>query len=390
MKWWPFKGERRSIPSDTYWDKWVPQPSTSGQVVNVDTAEGMATVFACVQAISETVASLPLIVYRRTEDGGRERAPEHPLYKILHDAPNEVQSSLEFREQMQAAVLLQGNAYAEIEWAGDGSVRSLRPIMSQHVTVVRLPNGRHAYDVADTRGAVRRLLPEEMLHLKDRTEDGITGRSRIRITRESIGVAMAQHEHGARSYSNGTRLGGVLQMPGAMTTDQVSRLRESWQQVHGGTSNHHKVAILESGMTFKEVSMTLEDAEWIAAMQFSVEQICRIFRVPPTMVGDLRHGNYSNTSELARHFVVHTLRRWLVAWEQAVTRSLMGPMARSRYLVEHNVEGLLRGDSTNRADFYQKGIDAGWLLKSEARRLENLPAITGIDDARQDQTAQAA
>ncbi len=393
MKWWPFKGERRSvpgIPSDTYWDKWVPQPSTSGQVVNVDTAEGMATVFACVQAISETVASLPLIVYRRTEDGGRERAPEHPLYKILHDAPNEVQSSLEFREQMQAAVLLQGNAYAEIEWAGDGSVRSLRPIMSQQVTVVRLPNGRHAYDVADTRGAVRRLLPEEMLHLKDRTEDGITGRSRIRITRESIGLAMAQHEHGARSYSNGTRLAGVLEMPNSLTRDQVSQLRESWNSNHVGGANHHKVAILESGLQWKSVSMSMEDAEWIAAMQFSVEQICRIFRVPPTMVGDLRHGNYSNTSELARHFVVHTLRRWLVAWEQAVTRSLMGPMARSRYLVEHNVEGLLRGDSTNRADFYQKGIDAGWLLKSEARRLENLPAITGIDDARQDQTAQAA
>jgi HK97 family phage portal protein len=393
MKWWPFKGERRSvpgIPSDTYWDRWTPQPSTSGQVVNSETAESMATVFACVQAVSETVASLPLIVYRRTEDGGRERAPEHPLYKILHDAPNDWQTSLEFREQMQAAVLLQGNAYAEIEWAGDGSVRSLKPIPPQQVTVVRLDNGRHAYDVADGRGALRRLLSEEVLHLKDRTENGITGRSRIRITRESIGLAMAQHEHGARSYANGTKLAGVLEIPGAMTNDQVTRLRESWTAIHAGNANHHKVAILESGLQFKGVSMTLEDAEWIAAMQFSVEQVCRIFRVPPTMVGDLRHGNYSNTSELARHFVVHTLRRWLVAWEQAVTRSLMGPMARSRYLVEHNVEGLLRGDSNNRADFYQKGIDAGWLLKSEARRLENLPVIEGIDDARPDQAAQAA
>ena len=150
MKWWPFKGERRSvpgIPSDTYWDRWIPQPSTSGQVVNAETAESMATVFACVQAISETVASLPLIVYRRTDDGGRERAPEHPQYRSLHDAPNDWQTSLEFREQMQAAVLLQGNAYAEIEWAGDGSVRSLRPIPPQQVTVVKLDNGHFAHSI---------------------------------------------------------------------------------------------------------------------------------------------------------------------------------------------------------------------------------------------------
>ena len=383
MKWWPFKGERRSnvpgIPSDTYWDRWMPSPGLSGQVVNVETAESLATVYACVQAISETVASLPLLVYRRTPDGGRERAPDHPLYRVLHDAPNDRQTALEFREQMQAAVLLRGNAYARIDWNGDGSVAALWPVRPQDVAVVKLANGRHAYDVADGDGKVRRILADDMLHLKDRSENGITGRRRITITRESIGLAMAQHEHGARSFSNGTRLGGVLQMPGVMTDDQVKRLRDSWQQVHGGAANHHKVAILESGMTFKEVSMTLEDAEWIAAMQFSVEQVCRIFRVPPTMVGDLRHGNYSNTSELARHFVVHTLRRHLLMWEQGVTRALMGPLARSRYLVEHNVEGLLRGDSNNRADFYEKGIRAGWLLRSEARRLENLPVVDGID-----------
>lgn len=389
MKWWPFKGERRSIPSDTYWDRWVPSPAISGQVVNVETAESLATVYACVQAISETVASLPLLIYRRTEDGGRERAPDHPLYRVLHDAPNERQTSLEFREQMQAAMLLRGNAYAEIVWNGAGNVDALLPIPSQNVTVVKLTSGRHGYDVVDGDGKVRRLLPEEMLHLKDRSENGITGRSRIAITRESIGLAMAQAEHGARTFSQGTRLGGVLQMPGTLTTDQLDRLRDSWNQVHAGTANHGKVAILESGMEFKEVSMTLEDAEWIAAMQFSVEQVCRIFRVPPTMVGDLRHGNYSNTSELARHFVVHTLRRHLVMWEQACTRALMGPMSRTRYLVEHNVEGLLRGDSNNRADFYDKGISAGWLLKSEARRLENLPTIEGIDDAEQAKEPQA-
>ena len=380
MKWWPFKGEKRSTPADTYWDRWIPAPALSGQVVNPETAESLATVYACVQAISETVASLPLIVYRRTDDGGRERVPDNPLYRVLHDAPNETQTSLEFREQMQAAVLLRGNAYAEIEWDGAGNVRSLTPIPTQNVTVVQLESRRHAYDVTDGKGRMRRLLPEEVLHLKDRGENGVTGRSRITITREVIGLAMAQHEHGARSFAGGTRLSGVLETPHVMATDQLDRLRDSWQAQFSGQANTGKTAILENGLTYKQMSMTLEDAEWIAAMQFSVEQVCRIFRVPPTMVGDLRHGNYSNTSELARHFVVHTLRRHLIMWEQGVMRALMGPLARARYLVEHNVEGLLRGDSENRADFYKSGIDAGWLLRSEARRLENLPAIEGIDD----------
>lgn len=384
MKWWPFKGEKRytpNIPSDPYFQKWMPAPAISGQYVSPSTAESLATVYACVQAISETVASLPLIVYRKTDDGGRERAPDHPLYSILHDAPNADQTSLEFREQMQAAVLLQGNAYAEIEWAGDGSVRSLTPMHPQDVTVVRLANGKHAYDVATHKGGTRRLLAEEVLHLKDRSENGITGRSRVSITREAIGLAMAQHEHGARTFSGGTRISGVLETPHVLTTEQLDRLRDSWQNQFSGQANTGKTAILENGLAYKQMSMTLEDAEWIAAMQFSVEQVCRIFRVPPTMVGDLRHGNYSNTSELARHFVVHTLRRHLIMWEQGITRALMGPIARSRYLVEHNAEGLLRGDSTNRATFYQSGISAGWLLKSEARRLENLPVIEGIDDA---------
>jgi len=382
MKWPWSKTETRSIPSDPYWDRLIGAPAITGQLVNSDTAESLATVYACVQAISETVASLPLITYRRTENGGRERAPDTPLYRVLHSAPNEQQTALEFREQMQAAVLLRGNAYAEIAWDGAGNVQSLTPIQSQRVTVVRLANGRPGYDVADDYGRMRRLLADEVLHLKDRSENGITGRSRIAITRESIGLAMAQHEHGARTFSAGTRLSGVLQTAGPLTNEQVTRLRDSWQSQFAGHANAGKTAILENGLTYEKMSMTLEDAEWIAAMQFSVEQIARIFRVPPTMIGDLRHGNYSNTSELARHFVVHTLRRHLLMWEQAVERSLMGPIARARFLVEHNVEGLLRGDSNNRASFYQSGITAGWLLPSEARRLENLPAIEGIDDAR--------
>lgn len=385
MKWFRQLFEKRS--ETVSHPELVPPWSRSGAIVTPDNAESISACFACVQAISESVASLPLMLYRKSENGDRERAGDHPLHQVLHDRPNPTQTSLEFREQMQAAVLLRGNAYAEIEWDGQANVVGLTPIHPDRVTVLKLRNGRTAYDVADDSGSVRRLLQEEMFHLKDRTENGITGRSRIRIARETLGLAISQQEHGAKTFANGTRLSGVLQTPHQMTDESLKRLSESWQSQFQGADNAGKTAILENGLEYKQMSMTLEDAEWLAAMKFSVEQVCRIFRVPPTMAGDLTHGNYSNTSETARHFVIHTLKRHLVMWEQAISRSLLGPIARQRYFAEHSLDGLLRGDSTNRAEFYKSGIEAGWLLRSEARRLENLPTVEGIDNAGTTETA---
>ena len=387
MKWFKNWMERRSVSQTFTYPELIPPGSQSGAIVTPETAESISACYACVQAIAESVASLPLMLYKRHENGDRERASYHPLYQVLHDRPNENQTSLEFREQMQAAVLLRGNAYAEIEWDGQGNVVGLHPVHPDRVSVLKLNNGRIAYDVTGDDGRARRLLSEEMLHLKDRTENGITGRSRIRIARETLGLAITQQEHGSRTFSNGTRLSGVLETPHQMTDESLQRLARDWRSQFQGAHNAGKTAILENGLQYKQVSMTLEDAEWLAAMKFSVEQVCRIFRVPPTMAGDLTHGNYSNTSETARHFVIHTLKRHLVMWEQAISRSLLGPIARQRYFAEHSLEGLLRGDSTNRAEFYKLGIESGWLLPSEARRLENLPMKEGIDNAR---TAQAA
>ncbi len=387
---WPWMSEKRSAP-DPSWSALVPSATTgTGAHVTAHEAEGLSAVFACVQTIAETVAGLPLILYRRTTDGGRERAPEMSLYTVLHSQPNAWQTALEFREQMQASVLLRGNAYAKIRFDGGGNVVALEPLMTDRVTVLKLGNGRIAYDYHDDSGRARRLLADEVLHLKDRTEDGIVGRSRIRVARETLGLALAQQEHGARTFANGTRLSGVLETPHQMTEPALERIGKSWREQFSGTANVGKTAILENGLTYKAVSMSLEDAEWIAASQFSVEQVCRIFRVPPTMVGDLRHGNYSNSVEMGRVFVTHTLRRHLIMWEQGIERVLLSPAARERYFAEHNVEGLLRGDSVNRSTFYESGIRAGWLLPSEARRLENLPMVEGLDDAVRLQTAPAA
>jgi len=197
-----------------------------------------------------------------------------------------------------------------------------------------------------------------------------------------IQLAISERDHGINTFDNSTRLGGILKIPGKLNQEQKTNLAASWNTQHGGGTNAGKTAILESGVEFQPISMTLEDAEWISARQFSVTEVARLFRCPPTVIGDLTHGNYSNSVEMARQFVTMTLRRHLVAWEQAISKQLLTPAGRVMYFAEHQVEGLLRGDAVNRADFYTKGIAAGWMLPSEARKLENLSKIEGIDDVK--------
>lgn len=371
---------------DTYYDRLTGFPGVAGVDVNTTTAEGISAVYACVAAISETVGSLPLDVYRRTDDG-REKARSHPLYRLLHDAPNNYQTALEFREQMQRHVLLRGNAYAEIVWNPNGSVKALLPMHPDSVTVLRSSLGNLVYDHVDGKGNQRRLLADEVLHLRYHSDDGILGRSPIQVARDTIGLALAERTHGAKMFEQGTKLSGVIETAPGTTKEQAGQIRESWAAGQSGVSNHGKTAVLPQGATFKTVSMTLEDAEWIEARRLSIVETARLFRVPPVMIGDMEAANYSNVVELARFFVTNTLRRHLVMWEQAVNRACITNPA---FFVEHNVEGLLRGDSLARANFYQRGIEDGWMLRSEVRRIENLPAIEGIDDAKTQDAAPAA
>lgn len=371
--------ERRSVPGgDPYWSNLAALQSGP---VNALTAQGVSAVYACVSAVSETIASLPLILYKRDGEG-RSPAVDHPLYRVLHDQANPEQTALEFREWMQASVLLRGNAYARIKWGNDGQVIALLPLSPDRVSVLRVSD-KLAYDYTDRSGTMNRLLQSEVLHLRHRAgDDGVLGVSPIVAAKSVVELAIAERDHGNATFKNGARLSGILKFPQQLKPEQRTALKTSWDSQYSGGRNSGKTAILESGVEYQTVSMTLEDAEWIAARQFSVEEVARLFRVPPTVIGDLRHGNYSNSVEMARQFVTMTLRRHLVMWEQAIASKLLTDTGRATYFAEHAVEGLLRGDSTNRADFYTKGIDAGWMLPSEARRLENLPVIEGIDDAR--------
>lgn len=377
--------EKRSDAYDTYWDRFSAAREVAGVTVTPGSAEGISAVYAAVSAISESVASLPLDIYRRTDDG-RVKARQHPLYKLLHSEPNEHQTALEFREMLQRHVLLRGNAYAEIRWNAAGRPESLKALHPDSVTLLVTTDDRLVYDVTNRQGVTRRLLADEVLHLRYHSDDGLMGRSPIQVARDTIGLALAERTHGERMFAQGTKLSGVIETQPGTTKEQATAIRESWAAGQAGVGNHGKTAVLPAGAEFKTVSMTLEDAEWIEARRMSVEEVARLFRVPPVLIGDLREANYSNAVELGRYFVTHTLRRHLVMWEQAINRTLINDTA--TFYAEHNVEGLLRGDSLKRAQFYERAISEGWMLRSEVRALENLPAIEGIDDATTEEAPQ--
>lgn len=378
MKLWPFKrGETRDAGNDSTWERMLGiSPTASGQHVDAKVAEGISAVFGCVQALSESTACLPLHVYARTDSGNRDRADDHALSRVLRE-PNPHQSGMAFRESMTAAVLLHGNAYARKEINGAGELAALYPIHPRNVSVVRLASGRYAFDVSDDDGKQQRLLDDEVFHLRDRSEPGsIMGKSRIAVARETLGLGMALREHGAATFKNAARPSGVLETDLKLTTEQAKDLREVLARYEGSVHSG-KTMIFSHGLKWRALSMNLEDAQYIAANQFNVEEVCRIFRVPPTIVSDLRHGNYSNTAELGSQFVRYSLARWIAMWESEISRSLLGPIARRRYFAEHSVEGLLRGNPEARAAYYQTMISAGVMTADECRKLENLPPLNG-------------
>lgn len=351
---------------------------TSGSVTP-ESAQSVAACYAAVSAISEAIGSLPLHLYRR-EGEDRVKAPEHRLYGVLHHEPNEHQSAIEFIEWMTASMLLRGNAYARIIRAWDGQTDALIPLPPERVNVLRKGDMIGGYDYADRDGKVERLLPTEVFHLRHRAgSDPLIGQSPIQAARAVIELATAEAEHGAASFRNGTKLAGILSFPGKLKAEQREALKTSWATQYSGASNAGRTPVLEEGVNFTPISMSLEDAEWIAARQFSVQEVARIFKVPPVLIGDLTHANFSNSVEMNRWFITHTLGRHMAAWEGAISRQLLTATGRRIYYPEFSAEGMLRGDSANRAAFYEKGIASGWLLPSEARRLENLPTVEGID-----------
>jgi HK97 family phage portal protein len=353
--------------------------STAGAYVDAKSAESISAVYACVQALSESTACLPLHVYRRTDTGDRERADGHWLSRLL-DRPNNWQTGMEFRESQLAAVLLHGNAYARKDFNSAGEVIALHPMHPLRVAIVRIDGG-YRYDYTDESGAVSRLISDEVLHLRDRTEPGsIVGKSRIAIARETLGLTLSLRAHGAGVFGRGARPASVITNEGTRDLSEGELLAMHGRlEQYATPQNAGKTLIMPRNMKYQTVGLSNEDAEWLQAMQFSVTEICRLFRVPPTLIAELTHATFSNITELGLQFARFSLQRWITMWEGSISYQLLGPIARGRFYAEHSLEGLLRAQPKERADFYASGITAGWLDAAEVRKLENLPQ-RAVDD----------
>ncbi len=345
--------------------------TASGKTVNERTAMQTTAVYACVRILAETVASLPLNVYRST-DNGKEKAIDHQLYYLLHDEPNPEMTSFVFRETLMSHLLLWGNAYAQIIRDGRGKVLALYPLLPDRMTVDRTTDGQLYYEYRKDSGYVI-LRPEDVLHIPGLGFDGLVGYSPIAMAKNAIGMAIATEEYGGKFFANGASPGGVLEHPGVVK--DPARIRESWNAVYQGSGNAHRIAVLEEGMKFQSIGIPPEQAQFLETRKFQTEEICRIFRVPPHLVANLDKATFSNIEHQSISFVVHTIRPWLVRLEQGMNKALLSPSEKGRYFVGFVVDGLLRGDYASRMQGYAIGIQNGFLSPNDVRTLENMNTI---------------
>lgn len=358
--------------------------STSGKRVNERSAMQMTAVYSCVRILSEAVAGLPLHLYQYTDKSSKEKAVENPLYFLLHDEPNTEMTSFVFRETLMTHLLLWGNAYSQIIRNGKGEVMGLYPLMPDRMTVNRDEKGRLYYeymvssdDAKTLKDGTVRLSPYDVLHIPGLGFDGLVGYSPIAMAKNAIGLAIAAEEYGSKFYANGATPSGILEYPG--TVKEPDKVRESWNAGFGGSSNAHKIAVLEEGMKYTPISISPNEAQFLETRKFQINEIARIFRVPPHMVGDLEKSSFSNIEQQSLEFVKYTLEPWLVRWEQAMQRSLIPQDDKSKYFIKFNVDGLLRGDYQSRMQGYATARQNGWMSANDVRELENLDRIPAED-----------
>ncbi|MDK6906909.1 phage portal protein [Actinotignum timonense] len=359
-------------------------PTSSGRPVTERSAMQMTAVYGCVRILAEAIAGLPLHLYRYKDGGGKEKAVDHNLYRLLHDEPNPEMTSFVFRETLMTHLLLWGNAFAQIVRNGLGEVIGLYPLQPNRMSVGRDLGTKALYYEYQTSwdepaGEYKtiRLTPADVLHIPGLGFDGLVGYSPIAMARNAIGLAQATEDYGASFFANGAAPGGVLEHPG--TIKDPSRVRESWQQTFGGAKNGNKVAVLEEGMKYTPISVSPEQAQFLETRKFQLNEIARIFRIPPHMIGDLEKSSFSNIEQQSLEFVKYTLDPWVIRWEQAITKTLLSAREKQQLFVKFNVEGLLRGDYQSRMEGYAVARQNGWMSANDIRELENLDRIDEAD-----------
>jgi len=356
-------------------------PSHAGVSVNEDTAMTISAVWSAVTMISDDVASLPLMLYKRLPSGGKDRFEEHPLYRLLHDSPNPEMDSMVFRRTMQAHALLWQNAYAEIERDSIGRPAALWPLVPERVDLIR-DNGRLTYRVRNDSGRQVFLDPEDMIHLVGYSHDGSVGCSLVRQARESLGLALATERYGASFFGNGASMGGVVSVKGPRPDPKVEKgHRDQLEARHQGLERAHKMLILYNDADYKSNVIPPNAGQFNETRVLQIREIARWFKVPPHKLGDLADATYSNVEQMDAAYLSSCIRPWLVLWQQQLSRKLIAKLERRQQFIEHETHGFLSVDAQSRAELYSAESNIGSIQINEVRGYENRDPIAGGDES---------
>ncbi|ECI4531673.1 phage portal protein [Salmonella enterica subsp. diarizonae] len=385
--WLPFrrKKEERSLAIDDFLQMAGVPNTKSGEYVSAGTAESLPAVMNAIAVISEAVATMPCYLYRVKNDNGneaREWLDSHPVDLLLNEAPNSYQTAYQFKRTMMRHCLLNGNAYAVIEWGRNGQPQALHPYPPGCVTVERTADRRSRYTITDqTTGKTRVYLQEEVLHLRYATDDGFMGRSPITVCREALGLGLAQQRHGASVMKDGMMASGIIKSKNWLDDAKGTKALAALER-YKGARNAGKTPLLEGDMDYMKLGMSNQDAEWLASRRFTIEDIARMFNVSPIFLQEYSNSTYSNFSEASRAFLTMTMRPWLSNFEQQIKAALLvaTPAPGIRYQMEFDSADLLRATPTDRFSTYEKGIRSGVMCPNEAREREGMPPREGGEE----------
>lgn len=353
--------------------------SATGIAVSPDTAMHYTTVLICVRVLAESVASLPLILYRRRKDGGKDRATDHPLYHVLHDRANAWNTAFEYAEGTMVNLAQRGNGYSLVERNRKGQTISLIPLNPDGIEIKQAVDWTPIYSGYLPDNTKRTFAPGEIHHIRGPLPRGYVGQSMISLARDAIGLGLAAEKFGSHLYKNGVKPSGVLKHPGKIGPEATETLRGQFEQKYAGLSNSSRPLLLEEGMEWIALSINPDDAQFLETRKFQRSEIAGIFRVPAHLVNDLERATFSNIEHQTLDFVVHSLRPWLKRWEQAVNRDLLAPFERGEYFAEFLMDDMLRGDIKSRYEAYAQAIQNKIMNRNEVRVRENLNPVEGGD-----------
>lgn len=355
------------------WGAYGGNRTPSGVRITADNSMACSAYTACIRVISDAVSSLPLHIYERLPDGGKAKVPANPVYRLLHMQPNPWQTAQEFRDWMTGMYLHYGASYAEIRPGARGAVSELWPLHSSRMEVERLEDGSLRYIYREPDGRQTVYSQSQIFALRFTTEDGVKPVPTYSLFKNVLGLAAALEAHAATYFGNGARPGVILESDNPIPVEAAEQLRENWERIHRGSDRAFRTCVLPNGVKAHELSGSNEAAQMLESRQFSVIEICRMFRVPPHMIQDLTRSTYSNIEVQGTEFVQHCLLPHLKRWEAAISRDLI--VDDERYFAEHSVSGLLRGDHASRAAYYVSALQNGWMSVNEIRELENMNPI---------------